>query len=223
MSPEIPPAPPEADVIRLARKAADMTAESAAEATRTQDGRGISASYWRDVERGHGGRRGKQVPVRASDRALAAMARVVGVTPGQLAGAGREDAARVLGEVLRRESPPPVSQPPRDSGLDSFPFPMTVAARAAAERHLPRIMDRLEVARAANPGRPVSGEMMFPADVPDAGARELNARDAEAWDLMSSYGMEPESAATFLAVMKGDDQDTRRRQGNSSAAGLARR
>src|SRR5260370_40987390 len=97
MSPDISAVPPEAEVIRLARKAMDITAERAAEASRARDGEGISASYWRDVERGHGGRRGKQVAVRASDRALAAMARVVGVVPGQLARAGREDAARVLG------------------------------------------------------------------------------------------------------------------------------
>ena len=118
MSPEIPPAPPEADVIRLARKAADMTAEGAAEATRAHDGKGISATYWRDVERGRGGRRGRQVPVRASDRVLAAMARVVGVTPAQLTGAGREDAARVLDEALRRErsSPPGTATPAPPSG-----------------------------------------------------------------------------------------------------------
>ena len=80
-----------------------MTAQSAAEASRTHDGKGVSAAYWRDVERGAGGRRGERVPVRASARALAAMARVVGVTPAQLAGAGRQDAARVLEEILRRE------------------------------------------------------------------------------------------------------------------------
>lgn len=116
MSPDIPPAPPEAEVIRLARKAADMTAQSAAEATRANDGKGISASYWLDVERGRGGRRGQQVPVRASDRALAAMARVVGVLPAQLTAAGREDAARVLEEILRRDirpaPPPPPERPP---------------------------------------------------------------------------------------------------------------
>jgi hypothetical protein len=103
MSPDIPP---EAEVIRLAREAMDMTAQDAAEASRARDGKGVSAAYWRDVERGHGGRRGKQVPTRASARALAAMARVVGVLPAQLAGAGREDAARVLTEILRREGRP---------------------------------------------------------------------------------------------------------------------
>ena len=111
MSPDIQPAPPEAEVIRLARLAADMTAEDAAQASRAHDGKGVSAAYWRDVERGRGGRRGQAVPVRASDRALAAMARVVGVTPAQLAGQGREDAARVLGEILRREGRAPATSP----------------------------------------------------------------------------------------------------------------
>ena len=106
MSPDVPP---EAEVIRLAREAMDMTAQRAAEASRAHDGRGVSAAYWRDVERGYGGRRGQRVPTRASARALAAMARVVGVVPPQLAAAGREDAARVLEEILRREQPAPVT------------------------------------------------------------------------------------------------------------------
>lgn len=96
-------------MIRLAREAMDMTALSAAEASRARDGKGISAAYWRDVERGYGGRRGQRVPVRASARALAAMARVVGVMPAQLAEADREDAARVLKEALRRDA---VTEPP---------------------------------------------------------------------------------------------------------------
>jgi transcriptional regulator with XRE-family HTH domain len=94
--------PPEARLIRTAREAAGMTAAKAAEATKGA----VSATYWRDIERGHGGRRGQQAPARASARLLAAMARVTGVTPDQLAGAQREDAARVLAEILRREDGP---------------------------------------------------------------------------------------------------------------------
>src|ERR1700749_366507 len=98
MGQDIPAAPPEAEVIRLARKASGMTAEDAAAASKTHDplGKGVSATYWRDVERGYGGRRGRRVPARASDRTLAAMARVIGIRPAQLTEAGREDAARVL-------------------------------------------------------------------------------------------------------------------------------
>jgi hypothetical protein len=39
------------------------------------------------------------------------MARVTGVTPGQLAGARREDAARVLAEILRRAGDAPPAMP----------------------------------------------------------------------------------------------------------------
>ena len=113
MSPDVPP---EAEVIRLAREAMDMTAQSAAEASRAHDGKGVSAAYWRDVERGYGGRRGQRVTTRASARALAAMARVVGIVPPQLAAADREDAARVLEEILRREQAPAViPESPRET------------------------------------------------------------------------------------------------------------
>lgn len=111
MEPEAPASaaeapPPEALVIRTAREAAGMTMAQAAAAS---DG-AVSATYWRDVERGFGGRRGKRVRVRASTRTLAAMARITGATPGQLADAQREDAARVLAEILRREDAP--AEPP---------------------------------------------------------------------------------------------------------------
>lgn len=103
MSLEDTPAPPEAGVIKLARKAAGMTAESAALATKERGRKGVGATYWRDVERGSGGRRGERVSVRASDEALADMALVVGVEPDQLAGAGRKGAAQLLVEIQRRE------------------------------------------------------------------------------------------------------------------------
>jgi hypothetical protein len=98
--------PPEAAVIQLARKATGMTADDAAAAVRTAGGK-ISATYWRDIERGRGGRRGEQVTARASDTILAHMAHAVGVTSGQLRNAGREDAALVLDEITRRESATP--------------------------------------------------------------------------------------------------------------------
>jgi transcriptional regulator with XRE-family HTH domain len=107
MEPETPAPPPEARLIRTAREAAGMTAAQAAQATEG----GVSAIYWRDVERGYGGRRGQRAPARASDRLLAAMAHVTGVTPDQLAGAQRENAARVLAARLRRASVSPAAEP----------------------------------------------------------------------------------------------------------------
>src|SRR5689334_7915547 len=101
---DMPPAPPEAEVIRLARMAARLAPAEAAARVRAAGGK-ISDSYWRDVERGHGGRRGRRVPVRVSDDLLPQMAAAVGVTPDQLRKAGREKAAQVLEEILRREQP----------------------------------------------------------------------------------------------------------------------
>jgi transcriptional regulator with XRE-family HTH domain len=134
MESEAPPA--EARLIRTAREAAGMTAAQAAQATKGA----VSATYWRDVERGHGGRRGQQAPARASARLLAAMARVTGVTPDQLAGAQREDAARVLAEILRREGaalpggeapPPPAAVPLSGSGTFSVSSDLETLAEEA--------------------------------------------------------------------------------------------
>lgn len=130
--------PPEARLIRTAREAVGMTASQAAEAT----GGAVSATYWRDIERGHGGRRGQRVQARASARLLAAMARVTGVTPDQLKKAEREDAARVLEEILRRETrpaaqplrPAPVLLPPAAAG----PAKDEVAEKILTDILLPR-------------------------------------------------------------------------------------
>jgi len=150
MSPDIPP---EAEVIRLAREAMDMTAQRAAEASRADNARGVSAAYWRDVERGYGGRRGRRVPTRASARALAAMARVVGILPSQLTAAGREDAARVLEEILRREhgtisqvhpaAPEPSLETAADPGDDVTHNIMVAAGRPEERRIWAGIRERL--------------------------------------------------------------------------------
>ena len=96
------PAPPEAALIRLAREAMGLTATAAAKAARDA-GHKVGDTYWRDVERGQGGRRGERVAVKASARTLAGMARTVRVTPEQLRQAGRGDSAVILEEMLRRE------------------------------------------------------------------------------------------------------------------------
>jgi hypothetical protein len=168
MSPDVPP---EAEVIRLAREAMDMTAQSAAEASRAHDARGVSAAYWRDVERGYGGRRGERVTTRASARALAAMARVVGVEPPQLAAAGRDDAARVLEEILRREQAPATPEPPRESPDpgDDVTGAVVAALFGPKERRVwAQVRHRLEATPAgralfADPGESAA----WPAEAPD--------------------------------------------------------
>lgn len=107
MQPETPP-PAEAVLIRRARSAVipHFTAEAAAAQARASGGK-ISAPYWRCVETGYGGRRGKRVPMRASDETLALMAATVTaagipVTPRQLEDAGRAGAAAVLRAAAAR-------------------------------------------------------------------------------------------------------------------------
>ena len=172
MGQDIPAAPPEAEVIRLARKATGMTAEDAAAASKAHDpaGKGVSATYWRDVERGQGGRRGKRVMTRASDRILAAMARVVGVQPSQLTEAGREDAARVLREIHRRET---ATQPSRPS---EPPLPEFSAAMAADSRpYIDEVRLRDALARRHHPDGLLTGQQVF----------ALDRRGAWFWDAVS--------------------------------------
>lgn len=110
MDPETTAPPPEARLIRVAREARGLTAAAAADATE-----GISATYWRDVERGTGFRRGKRVPVRASDRLIAHMARTVGLSPDRLETEGdRPEAAGILREILRSENPGAGAPSPAD-------------------------------------------------------------------------------------------------------------
>jgi len=133
MEPDTPAPPPEARLIRTAREAAGMTAAQAAQAT---DG-AVSAGYWRDVERGYGGRRGQRAAARASDKTLAAMARVTGVTPGQLNEVQREDAARVLAEILRREES---AARPDDGQLRAVPSQPHAEPGSPSEVEFERIM-----------------------------------------------------------------------------------
>ena len=110
------PAPPEAELIKRARMAARLGVDDAVARVRAAGGQ-VSPAYWRDIERGHGGRRGQRVPTRASEGLLAQMAHAVGVSPDELAGARRSDAARVLEEIQRREPAAPAQSapaPPRE-------------------------------------------------------------------------------------------------------------
>ena len=116
------PAPLEAELIKRARLAARLGVDDAVARVRAAGGQ-ISPAYWRDVERGHGGRRGQRVPARAREGTLAQMAHAVGVTPAQLAGAGRGDAAQVLEEIQRREpAQPPAGREPRHAAAPREPL-----------------------------------------------------------------------------------------------------
>ena len=95
------------------------------------------------------------MPTRASARALASMARVVGVRPAQLARAGRQDAARVLDEALRREER--AIQQPAATGI------RVIDEAATSEKVAPFAWQvESEVARAeARYGPEPTGEQIF--------------------------------------------------------------
>ena len=219
MQPDIPP---EAVVIRLAREATGMTAQSAAEASRKRDGQGVSAAYWRDVERGYGGRRGERVPTRASARALAAMARTTGVQPAQLTSAGREDAARVLEEIMRREGSVPARAGPVREDVDP----------SGGDReglHPWRQQVLREVYTAAGVAGRFSGELPDPAEVPGAEAAMafLPGRlifdvkwQVTAWDdRRLSLNERLDYIAATRRFIAGLDEDENRRTGLIAATG----
>jgi transcriptional regulator with XRE-family HTH domain len=83
-------APPEGSLIKQAQRAMRI---SQREAARRAD---LSEARWRQLVSGYMLVQRTYVPVRSPDKTLARMARAVGVTPEELASAGREDAAAAL-------------------------------------------------------------------------------------------------------------------------------
>ena len=98
-----PKPPPYAQLIAAARLAPPkMTIIEAARRA------GISDTRWSQLENGYRMNRGHAEPEWAPADTLAAMARAVGVTAGQLADAGRQDAAGELDALpARRPEPEP--------------------------------------------------------------------------------------------------------------------
>jgi hypothetical protein len=176
-----PEPPPEAIALRLAREATGLNAGEAAAAT----GGAVGAPYWRDVERGHGGRRGKRVRVRASDKALAHMARTVGLSPQSLVGADRAGAARVLEEILRRESPASTVVPTSRVGEEV----------SDPERWLWSEVLRLTKKHGRNP----LGTEIFPPD-DDNEEESQRAVWRETWD--DAHGDMPDDAARIRLVAR---------------------
>jgi hypothetical protein len=110
--------PPEGQLIRSARDRAIPKLSIPVAAARI----GISPEHWGNIERGYKSAGAGREPARvdASPELLAKMAGVVGVMPDQLTEAGREDAARVLVEIMRRDirpAPPPTTRRVRDFAL----------------------------------------------------------------------------------------------------------
>lgn len=88
------PAPPaEAELIRQRREAARPPVSRRQAAANA----GISPSQWSDIERGcKKAGQGSVIPIRATAETLARMAQTIGVTPDELAAAGRQDASSIL-------------------------------------------------------------------------------------------------------------------------------
>ena len=97
-----PAMPAEGRLIDAALKAAvpKLSMRRAAEAAGMSDGR------WRQIVKGYQGTGSGRIPVVAPADTLARMALVVGVTPDELDGAGRSDAAESLRHVLATSEHP---------------------------------------------------------------------------------------------------------------------
>ena len=111
------------------------------------------------------------------------MARVVGVTPAQLAEAGRDDAARVLEEMLRRATPPLAAVPglPADDDDDEIPLPdMDAAMRAASDTHLPGIWQAIIAAAVTGPADAAGDQIFTDPAYPDEPRR---------WDYLVEVGL----------------------------------
>ncbi|MFB7115168.1 hypothetical protein [Streptomyces sp. NPDC056291] len=95
-----PGPPPEGALIKAGLKLRRLSARKAAEQA------GMSDARWRQITSGYQSVSGSRIPVRAPAETLARMALVAGVTPDQLTGAGRGDAAEILREIAETPSEP---------------------------------------------------------------------------------------------------------------------
>lgn len=107
-----PAPPPEAALLRLARKAAGITVADAAKAA------GISKAWLSSIENGFDTRSETGVrPVRAKDDVVARLAAFLRISPERLETDGqRPDAAAVLREMFRNREYPQAPAPPREGG-----------------------------------------------------------------------------------------------------------
>lgn len=107
---QVPEQPPEGQLISEARAQSGLSARAAATAS------GISDTRWRHIVTGYQpAGHGHYIPVVAPPETLARMAKVVGVTPAQLANVDREDAA---GELVKLTQEADAGSNPVGSGVD---------------------------------------------------------------------------------------------------------
>ena len=208
-----PDQPPEG---KLLADAADRLSLSIREAARRA---GLSYGRWRQITSGYQNvSPGSYAVVRAPARTLARMAAVVGVTPEQMEGAGRADAAEIMreGAVI----PLPALRTPLAEMIalhrgESDVFPqMDEAMTAMVERHLPAV-EAAVISAAIDSDTPVPrGEQVFP------GA----PHEAERWDTLvrTGLGLFPDRGGFSLwqlvmLASVGRVRDDERRAGNPAA------
>jgi hypothetical protein len=190
-----PEQPPEGKLIADAANRLDLSIREAARRA------GISYGRWRQITTGYQNvSPGSFAPVHAPAGTLAKMARVVGVTAEQMETAGqRPDAA----EILR------IDAAAQDAGED-FALPATAAMEIAMRSHLEEMQLRVELARRRNPGRRLTGRLVFP----------LDARDAGSWDDLLARGWSENDVPRGIAALHTWEQEAARLDEDGSAAGL---
>ena len=200
-----PEQPPEGRLIADAANRLDLSIREAARRA------GISYGRWRQIVMGYQNiSPGVYAPVHAPAKTVAKMATVVGVTAEQMETEGqRPDVA----EMLRHETGRPASAPPDDP--DDLPL-ISPAMAASMRPHIAEIRVRVEMARSAHPGEPLTGAMIFPLPA------QRQYRDT--WDVMAGFGYGPEALIHFAALAMAYDVEQAEIDRNPGiAAGLMRR
>ena len=120
-----PEPPPEGRLIEAATRLLDISIREAARRA------GISYGRWRQIVKGYQNvSPGSYAPVRAPAKTVAVMARVAGVTPGQLEGEGcRPDAAAILAGLLADDEPTLTGISPAPSAVEPPAAPDPLTAR----------------------------------------------------------------------------------------------
>ncbi|WNI16436.1 helix-turn-helix domain-containing protein [Actinacidiphila sp. ITFR-21] len=106
---ERPEAQPEGKLIEDALKTTGISQREAARRI------GLSDARWRQIVSGYQSISGYKAPVRGPAATVARMAHIVGVTPDQLADAGRDDAAAKLRDITEKERETALPPLPPDS------------------------------------------------------------------------------------------------------------